>query len=98
MSADTVAMRSFNRRQSAAKPAMRATIRGESAPESELTNKLLNFAHSDRSRGFVRVVDELPNQLFEKLSDGRMTFEPLPAIKDEPPDEQTDAFRRVSLS
>jgi very-short-patch-repair endonuclease len=57
-----------------------------------LSNKLLNFTHADRSRGFVRVVDELPDVLFGKL-DGAMRFKPLPALEDDPPDEQTDAFR-----
>jgi very-short-patch-repair endonuclease len=60
-----------------------------------LSNKLLSFAHSDRSRGFVRVVDELPDVLFKKLSDGQMSFIPLPPLEAELPDEQTDEFRRA---
>lgn len=58
-----------------------------------LTNKLLHFSHSDRSRGFVRVVDELPDMVFAKLSEGSMTFTPLPSLEDEPRDEQSDDFR-----
>jgi very-short-patch-repair endonuclease len=41
-------------------------------------NKLLNFRHTKRST--VRVVDELPDQLFSTLVDGKtLTFQPLPA-------------------
>jgi very-short-patch-repair endonuclease len=58
-----------------------------------LTNKLLNFSHSDRSRGFVRVVDALPSVLFEKLSERAITFRPLPSLEEEPADEATDEFR-----
>lgn len=41
-------------------------------------NRLLNFSHN-RGKRFVRIVDELPNQLFETLlSDRDMRFEAVP--------------------
>ena len=30
-------------------------------------NKLINFKHSDRGRGYTRIVDELPDNVFEDL-------------------------------
>ena len=56
-------------------------------------NDLINLTHSDRSTKFIRVVDELPNQLYERLRDGAMTFKPLPEVEEEPPDEKTDNFQ-----
>jgi hypothetical protein len=56
-------------------------------------NRLLNFKFSDRARAHVRVVDEIPNVLCGKLSDGKkLTFVPLPNPEDEPEDEQSDEF------
>ncbi|PHV13518.1 DUF4011 domain-containing anti-phage protein Hhe [Chitinimonas sp. BJB300] len=47
-------------------------------------NRLLNFSYS-RGKRFVRVVDELPDQLFEVLISGKpMRFEPVP----EPTEQQ----------
>jgi len=44
----------------------------------------------------VRIIDELPDVLFERLSkNGMMTFRPLPPIEDEPPDEKTDSFKEA---
>ncbi len=41
-------------------------------------NRLLSFKHSDRARTHVRVIDELPDILYEKLSDGdRLVFRSL---------------------
>src|SRR5690606_2349143 len=42
------------------------------------TNRLLNFSHA-RSKRFARIIDELPDQLFESLtSDQTMRFAPVP--------------------
>ena len=47
-----------------------------------LSNRLLHFRHTKRSS--LRVVDELPNVLWDRLSDGvEMTFQPVP---EPPPD------------
>jgi hypothetical protein len=56
-------------------------------------NRLLNFKFSDRARTHVRIVDEIPDVLYGKLSDGKkLTFIPLPNPEDEPEDEQSDEF------
>ena len=55
-------------------------------------NDLLNHTHSERSTKFVRVVDELPNELFDKLISGNMEFKPL-HVETEPKDEQTPLFQ-----
>jgi very-short-patch-repair endonuclease len=61
--------------------------------EFSTRNDLINLSHSDRSTKFIRVVDELPNQLYECLQEKSMTFKPLPEVDEEPPDEQTDNFQ-----
>ncbi len=47
-------------------------------------NRLLNFKFSDTSRRFVRIVDELPDVLFERLTDDaankRLYFQSLPEL------------------
>ncbi len=59
-------------------------------------NKLLSLRHTERSRGYVRIIDELPDVLFERLSkNGTMTFQALPPIEDEPPDEKTAPFKEA---
>jgi len=56
-------------------------------------NRLLNYKFSNRSRRHVRIVDELPNQLFGQLDDGRrLVFKSLPEPADEPKDEKSDEF------
>lgn len=56
-------------------------------------NPLVSFKHSERGATYLRVIDELPDQLFEELRDGEMTFEPLPAADETPKDEQTPEFQ-----
>jgi len=56
-------------------------------------NRLISFKHSDRARTHIRVVDELPDVLFARLSNGqRMRFKPLPEPEHEPADEDTEEF------
>ena len=56
-------------------------------------NRLLNYKFSDRSRRHVRIVDEIPDQLFGRLDEGRrLVFKSLPEPPDEPKDEKTDGF------
>ncbi|HEX9868810.1 MAG TPA: DUF4011 domain-containing protein, partial [Candidatus Tectomicrobia bacterium] len=53
----------------------------------------MNFKFSDRARTHVRIIDEIPDVLYGKLSDGKkLTFNSLPNPEDEPEDEQTDEF------
>ena len=62
----------------------------------DLTNRnsLLNFKHSPRSRNHIRLIDELPDILFERLQTGRpFFFKSLPEPEDEPRDEKTEKFK-----
>jgi Protein of unknown function (DUF4011) len=57
------------------------------------SNRLLNYRFSSRSRRQVRLVDELLDQIFAKLQEGkRLVFKSLPEPGDEPPDEKSDVF------
>ena len=57
-------------------------------------NKLINFKHSDRGRGYTRIVDELPNSVFEDLASGKSyIFKALPEPEFEPKDEKTREFK-----
>lgn len=57
-------------------------------------NRLLNFNFSERSRTQVRLVDELPDQIFEKLEKGTaLRIASLPEPPEHPTDEDDDAFR-----
>ena len=57
------------------------------------SNRLLNYKFSNRSRRQVRLVDELPDKLIDKLKGGkRLTFKSLPEPDDEPEDEKSDEF------
>ena len=52
-------------------------------------NRLLNFKFSDTSKKYVRVIDEIPDVLFERLTDDsyrgtKLYFDPLP----EPPNDE----------
>jgi len=56
-------------------------------------NKLINFKHSDRSRGQVRIVDEMPDFVYSQLFNGKsFIFKPLPEPESEPKDEKTTKF------
>ena len=58
-------------------------------------NRLLNFKHSDRSRTHVRIIDELPDVLFQRLRDQKsLRFKSLPEPESEPEDERTPHFLR----
>lgn len=56
-------------------------------------NPLIAFKHSERGASFVRVVDERPDHLFQRLREGTMRFEPLPDASAEPADEKTADFQ-----
>jgi hypothetical protein len=57
-------------------------------------NPLIATKLGPRSNSHVRAVDELPDILFYKLNNGQeMRLVPLPAVDDDPRDEQTAAFR-----
>ena len=56
-------------------------------------NKLINFKHQDKKRDQIRIVDEVIDQIYYDLSNGKsFTFKPLPEEDKEPKDEQTQVF------
>ena len=58
-------------------------------------NPLISTKFSERSHSHVRVVDELPQVLFDKLVNEEMCFIPLPSLEQEPRDENTGEFQRA---
>lgn len=56
-------------------------------------NHLLNCPHTSRVQAQVRIVDELPDVVFERLEVGsEFTFLPSPEPRDRPDDEESDEF------
>ena len=56
-------------------------------------NRLINFKHSDRKRDQVRIVDELPDEIYKDLTAGKsFVFRPLPEPTFQPKDENTKEF------
>lgn len=56
-------------------------------------NRLLSFKHPERGTDYIRAVDELPGEIYQRLNGGRMRFKPLPHDPLNPPDERSSAFR-----
>ncbi len=62
-------------------------------------NRLVNFKHSASSRTHVRIIDEVPEQLFAKLSqNGQLRLIPVPLPNQIPSDEQTPEFEAAVRS
>ncbi len=62
-------------------------------------NPLIATRLGPRSNAHVRAVDELPDVLFYRLNNGEaMRLVPLPAIEDDPHDEQTRDFRDAVIN
>ncbi len=58
-----------------------------------LRNPLLSFAQREPSTAFVRIVDELPDAVFEELESGaEFIIRPLDPPRTEPEDEETEPF------
>jgi very-short-patch-repair endonuclease len=58
-----------------------------------MANRLLNFKPSERSKSHVRIIDEVPEALFEKLDDGKeLEFAWIEDPELEPADERTSEF------
>ncbi|MBT5455183.1 MAG: DUF4011 domain-containing protein, partial [Rhodospirillaceae bacterium] len=60
-------------------------------------NPLLSAPISNRSHALVRVVDEVPTVLFEKLVSGGMCFKPLPPLEEDPLDELSREFQNTLI-
>lgn len=62
--------------------------------DTSLRNSLLNFKHSENSQKHIRLIDELPDIVYEKLLNGKsLQFKPLPFKQWEPEDEKTEEFQ-----
>ena len=58
-----------------------------------LRNHLLHCPHGPRVQAQVRVIDELPDMVFERLEvGGEFSFLPLPEPRDQPDDEDSEEF------
>ena len=57
-------------------------------------NPLISTRFSGKSFNLIRVVDELPEVIFEKIKTDKMYIIPLPALEDEPKDENTFDFKK----
>ena len=55
-------------------------------------NRMLNSNFKSRGKQQFRFIDEIPDQLYERLLKSSMQFIPLPNPKDEPLDEKSDEF------
>lgn len=56
-------------------------------------NKLINFKHQNNKRDQIRIVDEVVDEIYHDLSNGKsFTFKPLPEEEKEPKDEQSQEF------
>ena len=61
-------------------------------------NRMINSKFSAYGKKHFRIIDEIPQQIYEKLSSS-MTFQPLPPLKDEPKDEKKKIFKeKLSLA
>lgn len=58
-------------------------------------NPLLSTKFSDRSHSHIRVVDELPQVIFQGISEDKMRFIALPPLEVDPKDEDTPEFQAM---
>ena len=56
-------------------------------------NKMINSNFQTKSKTRFRIIDEIPDLLYQKLSSGDMEFKPLPLLDHEPKDENTTEFK-----
>ncbi len=64
-----------------------------------MSNRLLNFKHSDKSKNHIRIIDEIPEVLFEKLEERKnLHFVWIDEPDIEPADELTAEFREAFAS
>ena len=60
-------------------------------------NALINNTISARSAAFVRIIDEKPQGIFDKLikDEAKLTLASLPSLDEDPPDENNREFREA---
>ena len=56
-------------------------------------NKMINSNFQSRSKTHFRIIDEIPDFLYHKLSKGNMEFKSLPPLDENPEDENTSEFK-----
>ena len=62
--------------------------------QQQTGNRLINFKHSERKRDQIRIVDELPDEIYKDLIAGKsFVFRPLPEPTYQPKDEDTKEFK-----
>ena len=57
-------------------------------------NKMINSNFQSSSKTHFRIIDEIPDLLYEKLLKDEMEFIPLPPLDSEPTDENTPEFKK----
>jgi hypothetical protein len=59
-----------------------------------MSNRLLNFKHSEKSKTHIRIIDEIPEVLFDKLEERKaLQFDWIEEPDFEPADEKNTEFR-----
>ena len=59
-------------------------------------NNLINLNFNPRSNKVLRIIDEIPNSVFQKLANNsKLKLIPLPPSSDSPKDENTPEFKKV---
>ena len=56
-------------------------------------NAMINSRFNSRSKKFFRIIDEIPQQIYEKLSSTTMSFKSLPPLSEDPKDEEKPEFQ-----
>ena len=56
-------------------------------------NRMIHSNFQARSKQHFRFIDEVPNQLYEKLTSSKMNFAPLPEQEETPKDEDSSEFK-----
>ena len=59
-------------------------------------NNLINLNFNPRSNKVLRIIDEIPNSVFQKLdNNAKLKLVSLPPSSDEPKDERTPEFKKA---
>ena len=56
-------------------------------------NRMINSNFNARTKQHFRIIDEVPQQIYDKLSNSSMVFNPLVPVEDEPRDENRAQFK-----
>ena len=56
-------------------------------------NRMINSNFNARTKQHFRIIDEVPQQIYDKLSNSSMVFNPLLPVEDEPRDENRAVFK-----